>query len=77
MSKIIDRMEKLDLVLRQPDAADRRSTLVSITAQGKRVVKPLLKLAKQHEHEVLQPLGAESAAVLVEVLQKLIALHGR
>lgn len=75
MSRIIDRMEKLDLVRRQPGTTDRRSTLVSITAEGERVTKPLLKLAKQHEHDVLEPLGQDNAKVLIEVLQKLIALH--
>jgi DNA-binding MarR family transcriptional regulator len=77
MSKIIDRMEKLDLVQRQPGQLDRRSTLVSITAQGRKLVKPLLGLAKQHEQAVLAPLGGEKAEVLVDVLKKLIALHGR
>jgi DNA-binding MarR family transcriptional regulator len=75
MSKIIDRMEKLDLVRRQPGLADRRSTLVCITAQGKRVVKPLLKLARQHELQVVTPLGDDKVAVLVDVLKRLIALH--
>ena len=75
MSKIIDRMEKLDLVQRKPGLADRRSTLVSITEEGMRVVKPLLTLAKQHERDVLAPLGDKNAKVLVEVLKKLIALH--
>jgi DNA-binding MarR family transcriptional regulator len=75
MSKVLDRMEKLGLVRRQPGLADRRSTLVSITDEGMRVVTPLLKLAKQHEHDVLAPLGDKKAEVLVEVLRKLIALH--
>lgn len=75
MSKIIDRMEKLDLVQRKPGLADRRSTLVSITEEGMRVVKPLLELAKQHERNVLAPLGEKNAAILLEVLKKLIALH--
>jgi DNA-binding MarR family transcriptional regulator len=75
MSRIIDRMEKLDLVRRKPDVADRRSILVSITEEGMRVVKPLLTLAKQHEQDVLAPLGEKNAKVLVEVLKKLIALH--
>lgn len=77
MSKIIDRMEKLDLVQRQQGVADRRSTLVSITAEGRRVVRPLIRLARKHEEEVLAPLGEENAKVLVEVLRKLIALHAR
>jgi DNA-binding MarR family transcriptional regulator len=75
MSKIIDRMEKLGLVQRQQGLADRRSTLVSITAEGIRVVEPLLEVARQHERDVLAPLGEKNSAVLVEVLKKLIALH--
>lgn len=75
MSKIIDRMEKLGLVARQPGIADRRSTLVSITAAGRRVVRPLVPLALKHEQEVLAPLGEEGARVLVAVLRQLIALH--
>lgn len=77
MSKIIDRMEKLGLVQRQPGVADRRSTLVSITAEGRRVVRPLVRLARKHEQEVLAPLGEDNARVLVAVLRKLIALHAR
>lgn len=77
MSKIIDRMEKLGLVQRQTGVADRRSTLVSITAEGRRVVKPLVRLAHKHEQEVLAPLGEDNARVLVEVLRKLIAQHAR
>lgn len=77
MSKIIDRMEKLGLVQRQPGVADRRSTLVSITAEGRQVVKPLMRLARKHEREVLAPLGEDNARVLLEVLRKLIAMHAR
>lgn len=75
MSKVIDRMEKLGLVQRQPGLTDRRSTLVSITGEGLRVVEPLLEVARQHERDVLAPLGDKNSAVLVEVLKKLIALH--
>lgn len=75
MSKVIDRMEKLGLVERRTGLADRRSTLVSITAEGRRVVRPLVPLARRHEQEVLAPLGEDNAQVLVAVLRKLIALH--
>ena len=75
MSKIVDRMEALGLVQRQPGVADRRSTVVSITAQGRAVVRPLMRLARKHEREVLGPLGEENARMLVEMLRKLIALQ--
>lgn len=75
MSRIILRMESIELVQRQPGTTDKRNTLVSITAEGKRLVKPLLTLARRHEREVLAPLGADNAQVLIDALQRLIALH--
>jgi len=73
MSKIVDRMEALDLVRREPGVADRRSTVVSITDHGRTVVRPLLRLARKHEKEVLAPLGEADARLLVGMLRKLIA----
>lgn len=73
MSKIVDRMEALGLVKRQPGVADRRSTVVSITNHGRAVVRPLVRLARKHEKEVLAPLGEEDARQLVAMLRKLIA----
>jgi DNA-binding MarR family transcriptional regulator len=75
MSRILLRMESIDLVQRQPGTTDKRSTLVSITTEGKRVVKPLLTLARRHERAVLAPLGPDHAQVLIDALQQLIALH--
>lgn len=77
MSKVLDRMEKLGLVARQPGLVDRRSTLVVITTEGRRLVRPLIRLARKHEEQVLAPLGEEHARVLVKVLRQLITLHAR
>lgn len=73
MSKIVDRMEALGLVLRAADPLDRRGTLVSITARGRALVRPLIRLARKHEQDVLAPFGEDKARVLVEVLRDLIA----
>jgi MarR family transcriptional regulator, organic hydroperoxide resistance regulator len=76
MSKLLARMEKQGLIGRESDPADGRGVVVSITPTGKRLVEPLVRLAKRHEASVLEPLGAEDASALVAILGKLIRQHG-
>jgi DNA-binding MarR family transcriptional regulator len=75
MSKLLARMEKQGLIARESDPADGRSVVVSITPAGRRLVQPLVRLAKRHEASVLEPLGAEDAGALVALLGKLIRQH--
>ena len=73
MTKIIDRMEAEALVVRTPAPDDRRSTLVRITAKGRAAVTPLIVRARSHEAEVLRGLSGGEAALLKQVLGRLIA----
>jgi DNA-binding MarR family transcriptional regulator len=73
MTKIVDRMEAEDLVVRAPAPDDRRSTLVRITPKGRAAVAPLIARARSHEAEVLRGLSAGEAALLKRVLGRLIA----
>lgn len=75
VSRNVDRMERLGLLRRATHVTDRRSIRVSITPKGRRLVRKLMKLAKDHEAAVLAPLGAANARTLMRVLQKLIELH--
>ena len=75
MSKLLARMEKQGLIARESDPADGRAVVVSITPAGKRLVQPLVRLAKRHEASVLEPLGTEDADALVAILGKLIQQH--
>jgi DNA-binding MarR family transcriptional regulator len=75
VSKLLARMEQQGLIVRESDAADRRSITVRITPAGERLTQPLVRLAKRHEASVLEPLGAEQARALVAVLRRLIADH--
>jgi DNA-binding MarR family transcriptional regulator len=75
MSKLLARMEKQGLIGRESDPADGRGVVVSITPAGKRLVQPLVRLAKQHEASVLEPLGADEANTLIAILAKLIEQH--
>jgi len=77
MSKLLARMEKQGLIVRTSDPADGRGVVVSTTAAGRRLVEPLVQLAKDHETSVLQPLGRKDASALVMILSRLIGQHTR
>lgn len=77
VTRLIDRMEARGHVKRLAHDSDRRVTLVAITPAGMRQVGGLIRLAREHEHRVLEPLGLQHAAELKATLKKMIALHAQ
>lgn len=71
VTKLVQRMADQRWVLLQADASDQRRTLVAATATGKRLVKPLVQEARQHEARILSALGATEKAALRKLLGKL------
>ena len=53
------------------DPADQRRTMVTATAAGKRLVRPLLEKARAHELAMLRALPASEQATLKKILVKL------
>ena len=72
VTKMVLRMASENLVTRSPCTQDKRQAWVSLTPKGKKLVKPLLKKAQQHEQLVLALLGHAQSASLKTILQKLI-----
>lgn len=75
ISKLIERMEELQLVRRRADKRDRRCVLVSLTPKGRRLAVPLVAQARAHEEAVLRPFGDDNAALLIDTLRHLIETH--
>jgi DNA-binding MarR family transcriptional regulator len=75
LTKIIDRMERADLVQRQASAIDRRCMIARLTERGRRVAVPLMLRLRQHEAALQRTLGAaanrEARAVLAELVERL------
>lgn len=71
VTKLAQRMAEQGWVALQADAGDQRRTLVAITTGGKRLVKPLIEQAKQHEARMLQPLEMAEKKALRKLLEKL------
>jgi DNA-binding MarR family transcriptional regulator len=71
VTKLVQRMGEQGWLAQQGDPADQRRTLVSVTPAGRKLVKPLVGLARQHEARVLRSLGATEKAALRRLLEKL------
>jgi DNA-binding MarR family transcriptional regulator len=71
VTKMLLRMASEDLVMRTACTQDKRQAWVSITPNGQKLVKPLLKKAALHEKNVLSSLGKQQSQELKLILQKL------
>ncbi len=79
VSKLLDRMERDDLVRREPDPRDARSAFATITARGRSMVEE----ARQGHHDLLRRafgdvLDDRDLADLVRIMGRISAsLHER
>lgn len=76
VTKLVGRMEDAGWVKRCDATHDKRQSLVSLTAAGRRKVKPLLVLAQTHESQVTADIGAAEVAQLKRALERMIAMRG-
>jgi len=72
LTKLLDRMEAQNLVLRRPDARDRRRVLIHPTPEGRARVAPVLEAAKTHEAGILAPFTSDERALIKHALDLLI-----
>lgn len=68
---LIDQLESLGLVLREPDAVDRRRHAVRLTAKGMQVATKISRLAAEVEDELLEPLPKRDRQILRNMLRVL------
>jgi DNA-binding MarR family transcriptional regulator len=71
LTYLIDDLEKLDLVARQPDPGDRRSRLVVATDEGRAAWQRLQDELRRVEAHVLSPLPAADTAEFKSLLSQL------
>ena len=71
VTKLVQRMGEQGWLVLRDDPADQRRTLVGVTPAGRRLVKPLVDKARNHEAKLMRSLGASDKAALLKLLQKL------
>ena len=71
VTKLVQRMAEQDWVDLLADPMDQRRTLVTASAGGRRLVRPLLEKARVHEAQMLGTLAASEQVALKRLLTKL------
>ena len=71
VTKLVQRMSEQGWVTLLADPADQRRTLVSATAAGRRLVRPLVNKARAHESAMLSTLAASEKTALKKILGKI------
>lgn len=69
ITRLVDNLEKLDLVKRVPSENDRRINLVYLTKQAQKLQEQSMDLAEETLNEALETVPAEKIDVCKEVLQ--------
>jgi len=73
--KVVDEMESLGFLERQPDPADRRAKILILTDRGRRVRRAALAASRQMERELRHDLGDEQVAAFRAVLLRFLERH--
>jgi DNA-binding MarR family transcriptional regulator len=71
MTGILDRLEKLALIERQPHPDDRRAILICLTDQGRKYAKEIKTIMVKANREYLERLGAKQSNALRKTLKTL------
>jgi DNA-binding MarR family transcriptional regulator len=69
ITRLVDNLEKLELVKRVPSENDRRINLIYLTKQAQKLQEQSMVLAEQTLNEALETVPAEKIEVCKEVLQ--------
>lgn len=72
IARLLDRMEKEDIIVRTKDVQDRRTTRVSLTPKGEQLRTQLIPIATAFQNDVTDGLTAEELIVFKKVLDKMI-----
>ena len=72
MAELVDDLESLGYVQRQPDPSDRRAKLVGLTPSGWRAIRTGRAIIGQIEHEWGSHIGHERFATMCRAMQDLL-----
>jgi DNA-binding MarR family transcriptional regulator len=76
MTKRLNALEERELIRRRPDPNDGRSTAVSLTGEGKRLVDAVLREHTANERHLVSGLSTKERAELARLLESLAIALG-
>ena len=75
VSGLVDRAERRGIVTRRPSDTDRRSVLVSLTAEGRATVEAVAAGFRRDLVDLLAPLDAAERQTLTALLSRVLVQH--
>lgn len=75
MTNRLDRLENSGLLARSPNPEDRRGVIVSLTAEGLRVIKRVLDDYLLELNQLMAPLSAADQRQIAILLKRLLVSH--
>lgn len=73
---VVDRLESKGLVLREVSAADRRARQLSLTPDGRRLLRAVRPVVEALQAQILSPLSARERTEFVSLARKALGLDG-
>ncbi|MCL1917021.1 MAG: MarR family transcriptional regulator [Peptococcaceae bacterium] len=71
LTRILDTMEKKDMVCRTPNPADRRSFMISTTKHSRSLQTPITKIVLEYSHKIFECISESDIEILKRVFAKL------
>jgi DNA-binding MarR family transcriptional regulator len=70
----LTQLEKMGHIIRQNDPNDRRSSLVRLTPQGRKIADQAIERISQHATQLVSSFSADEVEALNTVLDKVLAM---
>ena len=77
LSRVLDRLEKNGMIIRNIDSKDHRSFLVTLTAKGTELVEELRRTINELRESVQEEISAESMEIPIRFLQEMLNSFAR
>lgn len=71
VTRLLDTMEREELVVRRPDANDRRLNLIFLTEKGKQMQKKVMEVVNNTVGEAIEGISPQEIKVVKETFQKI------
>jgi len=71
ITSLIDRMERVDLVIRTPSPADRRSNIVKLTSRGEELLAEIEPHYTKEVKRIMAALKLNEQKKVIEMLEKI------
>lgn len=69
---VVDRLESKGLLSRKPSSRDRRTKLLSISEEGRDLLKRVEPAVRRVQQRLVEPLDTEESRLLCEILGKVL-----